>query len=341
MAASTFVVPIEGLTVTAPWQVGVVRISPQDQIAALDAARAASPPGSLRQDSFDHDAADMKCNAFAEVTEESIDAALDVIEDAVDVLRVYQQARALGLCAMFGLPGDTYRSKIIYAQAGERTGFGGRARGDALGWTFTDTALADFMASLAFQFVADAIGMATPPEGARRALLGIELLSQAIVTHRPALKLLGVVEALEAMLLRHEPGPKKLKLARYVSFFGCGSVEGDLCGRQRDTCPYLALDPNKDATKLGALRERSESDHWWLCSEWRQVVEWYELRNAAAHGEGRSVEAKDASTAEYWVLHYLLEPILDWLRLHSDEPVDALEQAVAALPEPPDWEALA
>lgn len=340
--ATTFIVPIEGLTVSAPWQVGAVRISPPDQLPALDVARAVSQ-GSPAQGIFDQDVAEMKCNALAEVEAVNIDSALDVIEDAVDVLRVYQQARALTQCATFGLPGDTYRSRVFYAQVGERTGFGGLARGEFLGWTFTEANLADFSTSTAFRFVADAVGVATPSEGARRALLGVELLSQAIMTHRPGLKLFGVVQALEAMLLRGDGGPKKLSLARYVAFFGCGSVEGDLCGRQRPTCPYLALDPasDRDGKKLRELKERSDADHWWRCSEWQQVVQWYDLRNRAAHGEGRLVELKDASTAEYWVLHYLLEPILEWLRLHQEEPVEALEQAVAALPDPPDWETLA
>lgn len=342
MSTSTFIIPIEGLTVTAPCRVGSVRISPRDKLSSLDAARAVREAWSP-EERFDRGVAEMKCDAFAEIEAETVDSALDVIEDAVDVLRVYQQARALGRCGVFGLPGDTQRTTFFYAQVGERTGFGGRFRGDVLGWTFTESSLADFSNSPAFRFVADTVGAATPSEGARRALLGVELLSQAILAHRPGLKLLWVVQALEAMLLRSDDHsrqrPKNLCLARYVAFFGCGSVEDDLCGRQRPTCPYLALDPTekKNADELRKLSRRADSDPWWRCSEWTRVVEWYDLRNRAAHGEGRLVASKDASTAEYWVLHYLLEPILEWLSLHQKQPLDALELAVAALPDPPDW----
>ncbi len=44
------------------------------------------------------------------------------------------------------------------------------------------------------------------------------------------------------------------------------------------------------------------------------------------------------NTAEYRVVHYLVEPILDWLRKHPQDPVAALEEAIDAIEDPAGWQ---
>jgi hypothetical protein len=178
-------------------------------------------------------------------------------------------------------------------------------------------------------------------DGGRRALIGAQLLSQAILDHRPAIKMLSVVTALEAMLLKRETHSQTMRLARHVVFFGCGRHHSSLCGRDRPTCPYLALNPGSsgDRKKLMRLAELGSTESGWRCSEWFRAVDWYKIRSAIAHGDGHAVSARDADTAEYWVLKYLTEPILDWLAEHPDDPVVALEERIGALPLPADWEA--
>ena len=69
-------------------------------------------------------------------------------------------------------------------------------------------------------------------------------------------------------------------------------------------------------------------------------MDWYDARSGAAHGAPDAVDAKQASTAEYCVLHYLMEPILNWLREHPEDPVTSLEVALDAIEEPGGWEGM-
>jgi hypothetical protein len=69
-------------------------------------------------------------------------------------------------------------------------------------------------------------------------------------------------------------------------------------------------------------------------------MDWYDARSGAAHGDPASVDPKVASSAEYWVTHYLMEPILDWLREHPDDPVGELEAAIGTIDHPDGWSAM-
>ena len=76
-----------------------------------------------------------------------------------------------------------------------------------------------------------------------------------------------------------------------------------------------------------------------MCSEWHQAVDWYDLRSQILHGRRSDIPADDADTALFWVLKYLLEPILYWLSQHENDPIASLKSEIAALPAVPDWEA--
>jgi len=52
------------------------------------------------------------------------------------------------------------------------------------------------------------------------------------------------------------------------------------------------------------------------------------------------VTEQEANAAQFWVLRYLLEPILSYLATHREDPVTRLEASVTELPNPPDWEAM-
>ena len=69
--------------------------------------------------------------------------------------------------------------------------------------------------------------------------------------------MIGFASALEAWLLRRSAGPQTLRLARQVSWFGCGAHDNDLCGRARPICPYLHLSPDdkRDRKRLDTLRQ--------------------------------------------------------------------------------------
>ena len=67
-------------------------------------------------------------------------------------------------------------------------------------------------------------------------------------------------------------------------------------------------------------------------------MDWYDARSDAAHGDPTAVDIREADAAEYWVCRYLMEPILDWLRTHPDDPVGALEREVDTIESPEPWE---
>jgi hypothetical protein len=69
-------------------------------------------------------------------------------------------------------------------------------------------------------------------------------------------------------------------------------------------------------------------------------MDWYDARSGAAHGDPTSVETEHAGVAEYWVAHYLAEPILDWLRTHPDDPIGDLERELDRIDHPVGWQAM-
>lgn len=153
--------------------------------------------------------------------------------------------------------------------------------------------------------------------------------------------MLGVAAALEAWLLKRSRERQTLRLARAVAWFGCGVQERNLCGRSRPVCPYLHLSPERggDRKRLATLR-RIGQDRPWRCSEWHRVMDWYDARSDAAHGDFSSVTRKAADDAEFWVAHYLMVPIVEWLSANSNDPVTALDQQFAAVTDPQGWDAM-
>jgi hypothetical protein len=333
----TFLVPIEGLTTLADWKVGPVVVRPAAE--ALNNARQGRALSNVEW--FDELIAEQKSGAFATVEAADLDAAIDLVAQAVDVLRVLQHVRYFtSQLTQFGIAGDVGRGVVSYIQVeGAQVGRGFSRRGNPLGWTFSDPD--EWDRSPVFQWAASAIGASSPSESQRRALVGIQLLSQALVEQRGTFKMVELVGALEAWLLPRQASGQTFRLARAVAFFGCGRHDNDLCGRSRETCPYLQLNPARDAERreLKRLRIKGALPPW-RCSEWHRVVDWYDDRSAVVHGSGPIISYKDASNSLYWVCRYLTEPILQWLADHTTDPVTALEAEIASLPPGPDWESM-
>lgn len=339
VATSRFILPVEGLVVPSPWSVGVVQVQPiQDVEDQLRVAEAIIPSQLAKE--FDG------VHTVATLDATDVDEAIQLLAAALGVLRVYQHSWA-GMQGFlrptgFGLPGEVSRTSVTYAsQLGERFGFGWRLLGGSVGFAFPDAAKTDWDCSDAFQFLAGAVGARHLSEGQRRGLLAADLLSQSILSHRPATKIISVVQALEALLLPRSRGSQAFRLARNIAFFGCGLPEETLCGRDRSTCMYLANDPARkaDRANLGLWQARADADPQWRCSEWEKTLDLYATRSALVHGEDRPVDLSEGRAAEFRVVRWLLIPILEWLRDHPDDPANDLEAALAALPAPPDWEA--
>lgn len=271
-----------------------------------------------------------------------VDAALDLVTQATDLLRVFQKKGAIYPTTMFGLPGQLYRSHIRYLAAGDDgAGPGIRIRGEAIGCTFNDAARAAWLSSQTFASLAALVGVDQAlEEGYRRALLGVQLLSQSVLEHRPAFKILNLVIALESMLLERQKAQQTLRLLRRATYFTCGRICGSMCGRDRTTCQFLKLNPdnNKDRKQLDRLRKLARIDPTWRCSERARYEHWYDLRSAVAHGDDQPVTAEDASQAEYWIFMWTVEPLLGWLVEHPVSPLLDLDKALAALGPVPAWQ---
>jgi hypothetical protein len=338
-------IPIEGLKVPCAWRVGRVTLHPGSSGEEL--LREAPPFETEKysvRDEVESIIASARDSAIADVPGRGdIDAALDDVRSSLDVLRLFQASRSYTQTTVFGLPGDIYRSKIDYVSVWLKGSAPGWSyRGDHVGWTFTAELYDDWVSSSAFQFLDASLRDPSATESAQRAVIGAQLLARAVVEHRPDLKMLSVASALEAWLLERQAGPQTLRLARYASWFGCGQHNNDLCGRDRPICPYLHLSPNdkRDRERLRTLRELGGTNVRWRCSEWHRLMDWYDARSDAAHGAPVAVDTRFASSAEYWATHYLMEPILDWLREHPGDPVGDLETEVNAIADPDGWQAM-
>ena len=152
--------------------------------------------------------------------------------------------------------------------------------------------------------------------------------------------MIGLAATLEAWLLPRREGPRTYRLARHASWFGCGSHNGDLCGRSRPICPYLHLSPDRDGKRLKRLRRLGIEFPGWQCSEWHQVMDWYEARSDAAHANPDAIDAREVEQAEYWIAHYLAEPILEWLGDHRDDPIGDLDAELNRVEQPANWAAI-
>jgi hypothetical protein len=339
---TTFLLPIEGLTITSPWELGRVQLHPGEHLRSL--------LGEEPERLFGHKligelatqvAEELEKGTIARVDADDIDAALDLVILAIDLLRVFQKIGARFRTTMFGLPGQLYRSHVRYLTTGEPRGPGYRYRGEAVGCTFNDQTHASWQGSRTFTSLAALVGADGPiEEGQRRALLGVQLLSQAVLEYRPAFKILNLVIALESMLLDRSRGPQTLRLLRRVTYFTCSRVTGSLCGRDRPACQFLALDPGTkaDMRQLERLRKLARMDPCWGCREWFDYEHWYDLRSAIAHGDDKAVTAEDASQAEYWIFMWTVEPLLRWLVEHPVTPLSDLDSALKGLGPVPDWQ---
>lgn len=328
---TTYSISIQGLSVTSEVRVGPVTVRPTREVME-ELGRDLQPSESELFERFEERIAEAHITALAKVVVEDRTEAIGLVRDALDVLRVFQHLEyGITRLSQFGLADDVGGGAIFYTQQRDRTGFSAMYLGHATGWTFTDVGRWN---SSALRQVAESIGVETAPEGHVRALRGIRHLSQAIVGRRPESRIIEVVSAIEAWLRPSGSGPQTLQLARTFAFFNCAG-----CGRDRETCPYLELEPTERSAlnRLKALRSHGV-DPPWLCSEWHRFMDWYETRSELVHGRGAAVDVKEASSAVFWTYSHVMPNVIAWLTEHPDDPIGDLAAAIEGLPPAPDWE---
>lgn len=330
-------IPIHSLTVPAPWPVGRVTFHPAEDTDDLVGSELLTSKlaNEVREIVAFHDGKGCIARAPDDCTyAESVNE----VRRSLEVLRIYQATLTVDRTTQFGLGLETGWAAVPGLRVGARPAILGYGEGQATGWSFGQTELDRWMASAPFQFLSSSLA-AAPDQGSRRAVLGARHLGRALVEPAADLKMLGLVSALEAWLLKSSQNAQASRLARRLAWLMCDLPQtNDRCGRERPACPAIALNPSNklDRAALSGLRR---NDTAWRCPTWHRVRDWYEIRNQVAHGDDpRDISPDDVDGAEFIIGHNFAPRILDWLAKHREDPVTKLDSAIADAPLYPDWD---
>lgn len=324
-------IPVEGFRLDAEFRIGPVLLHTPDAAAELFVVDAlprsemvgdflAKPPGWDR--------------AFAEVSATSIDEAVRLVDAALSVFRVFQMLNTRAAHnLMFGLDGQVTRSVIRYGQLGSPNRVGGAMDGELLGFELDPELRSNWVESATFQFLANSVGVGSPTEGQRRALIGARLLSRAVLERVPDMRYMLNVIALESMLLDRQRRSQTYRLARRLAYLACGPNDGCM-QTLGHACPMLELDPRSrsDRIALGELVELCRRNVQWRCSRWLDVFDWYDVRSEVAHIGEAHVTDREARNIGHWSRLMYAAPTFDWLAAHQDDPIAELDSAINSLP---------
>jgi len=327
---STFVVPVAGLSTPRKFTIGPITILPStDDLPFLDSVNTIeSFSNEIIRSAGTH-------RAVAVVESKSIDNALDIIEQALNVFRVFQYGlMRFAHYTHFGLPGEIHSGKIFYFQHGEiRNGPGFTSTGLQLGFELQNSGIDGWEQNArSLQFAVDAINNEDASAGAKRALTGIQYFSHSILQPNADLRVLLVVAGLEGMLKPDNEGSRSLILARKLTFLSCWKSGN--CGHfDGQPCPYVLFNPVEDEDRglLKKLARMSREDYRWKCTYWEMVNTWYETRSGVAHGRPEGVDSHEVANFAYWSYHQYIAPTLEWLINHPTSPVEDLDKEMAAL----------
>jgi len=327
---NSFAIPIEGLSIARSFRVGCVEILPSaKELPFLEEVDWNEDFGArIKRDDDQH-------RAIAVVHSTSIDGALGILEEAINVLRVFQFGMTnFRHYTHFGLPGEIRPSKIFFFEYGEKAkGPKFKSLGLHLGFNFREEAINRWEnMSTGLQLAADAIDNPSATEGSRKALLGVLLFSQSILTRDPDLRVLLVIAALEGMLAPEKIGSYKYTMARQLTYLACWT-SGGCRNIQGKPCAVLMLDPSKPKIPelLGKLKYLADSDTKWRCSYWTDLIDWYDIRSGIAHGRPEGIEQREAEDLSFRSYRDYLAPLLKWFAEHPKNPLSDLEAEISDL----------
>jgi hypothetical protein len=353
--SETILLPVIGLNVSRPWQVGRVLFHPAGAAAGLiEAARGGSKNDTSllpeEQSRLLSASARLNSGVVAEIMVSGaggVAVAEQLVESAVAVLRVVERtANRSWLVELqgFGLPGRVKAASYDYINlTGGRikplgvpeVGF--RKVGAVLGGvTLGDDFHRAWASDPVYRFIHEALAAseADRTQLQARALLAIELLSQACLSDQPDVRLLTAVMALEVLLADSSYDPQKFRLARRTSYFACGAPNvGSCCpGGRRAACPFLTL-PLTARGKPGPELERLISDARAGtvagCRQFLDVLDIYECRNTIVHeGRLRPTIFEPRPDTRFIDLA-LLKPALTWFSEHLGAELTALDTEIA------------
>jgi hypothetical protein len=334
--------------ISKPWDVGTVRFHPSGAGAELvERVRREDQrdlPTSLR-DLADQTAAELRDWAVAEVkVSGGVEEAMPLVDSALTVLRAVQYIEhpmSAHRFQAFGLPGQATAATLKYFDLTKAMP-GWTKIGVLGGWPFEDDTHAKWEGEPAYRFLNGALRLApeqrTPLQ--HRALMAIELLSQAWLSWQPDIAFLSSVMALEALLGEPGDSSKKFRIARRISYFTCGSpLTSFYAGERRPACPLMAL-PLSTAGKPGpeldqVLRDMRKTGGGIRCSYFLDVIDLYDARSEMVHTGRLGLTESQESHATWFIAAWLLRPALTWFAGHPTAELTELDGEIASLAKMP------
>jgi len=203
--------------------------------------------------------------------------------------------------------------------------------------TFGDDLYQAWTSDPVYRFIHEALDLdeANRTRLQTRALLAIELLSQAWWSDQADVGLLNTAMALEVLLGESTDGEKKSRAARRAAYLSCGSPNtGHTCaGSQGSACPFLTLplgrkgSPGQDLKKF---IDDAKAGTVPGCGRFLEVLNIYEARNLIVH-EGRyrpTIFEPRPDTS--FIQLALMRPALTWFSGHLAADLTELDKEIAA-----------
>ena len=166
----------------------------------------------------------------------------------------------------------------------------------------------------------------------RRSVLAARLLSTSTLEQDPDQKLLAAGMAVEVLLGDEDSGPQKFRLARRHAFLTCLVPTREMCGRDRPSCRYLALDPAHSAQRHAitalvtcAVRRHDPLHH---------VPRRYRLVRRPQPGRARRHRGADLEAvgkALYPVYRWMVPEALRWYATCAGDDLPSLDEEIARI----------
>jgi len=342
-SGARLIVPVPNLRVSKVWEVGQVRFHPAGSADALVMTADAQLPTSAPPMWYKLIAE--KVTAFgqaavAELVAGDLDEAMPQVASALAVLRVVQHMRHPMSDTghqTFGLPGQVRSARVDYFSLAEELRMGGTRVGALGGFAFNGDDYQAWATDREYRYLDEALRRADAERTVlqRRALVAIDLLSDAWLSWQPDIALLTTVIALEVLLGEERDQDKKFRVARRVSYFMCGwPGDNRYPAGNRPPCALLTLPLSTRGQPQQELRElidAVDSGQMNPCTEFFGVLDLFAARNRIVHGGRLGLTEKELNGVTWFISRWLLPQVLRWFADHPDAELAELDAEIAAL----------
>jgi hypothetical protein len=271
---------------------------------------------------------------------DAIALARNVARDSLAVLDLYRGAR-LPLAPMehqsFGLVIDVstvaeHRWITDPNGALAQSSFG---RFGTLGrWAFTQDDIDAFSSDPRFVYLDNALRAARPTDLEARMVSAIRTLALSRLVVRPALRVVLLATAIEALLgdpyQEGRPATGAHQLARRAAFASCGyETPIGRHGPKRVACDYLIANNGKELGRR--LADRQAKGLPTECSTYWDLHGLFRNRGNALHGAALASPTEDVRVHE-WVVRGAVLAVLDWITDTGATEVADYEASIRAVP---------